>query len=454
MTAHELRRLRAQKIAEAKTIFQTAAAASRDLSAEERPKFDGLMAEADSLEARAKQVERFDVLEAELAGVGGRQAPPLPHEDPANTRRGQHVYSMLKAMRQRMYAAEGKGQLDGLELEVHNELAKRKNPNSPVRGVLVPWSLSVDPQAARRGRKAFGLTPEARALDTTAGVGSIPTILESTMIDILRARMVTQQMGAKVLADMQGLFAIPRQNAAASFFWVAEGGAPTGSNQTADQVAFTPKTGGAFTDYTRRFMEQTNQDAEQFVRNDLAAIVARGVETAGLNGSGASNQPRGILQIAAIPTVAVGTNGGAPTWDVVVNLESQVAISNADMGSLGYVTDAAVRGKLKRTAKIGATFPIYLWDTQSNDTPLNSNPVGITNLLPANLTKGTGTNLHAAIYGNWADLIYAFWSGIDILVDPYTGSSSGTVRVVALQDVDLNVRHPESFAKCVDIDTT
>jgi hypothetical protein len=40
------------------------------------------------------------------------------------------------------------------------------------------------------------------------------------------------------------------------------------------------------------------------------------------------------------------------------------------------------------------------------------------------------------------------------MVDPYTASTSGTVRVVALQDLDIAVRHPESFAAMKDALTT
>ena len=36
---------------------------------------------------------------------------------------------------------------------------------------------------------------------------------------------------------------------------------------------------------------------------------------------------------------------------------------------------------------------------------------------------------------------------IDIMVDPYTGSAAGTVRVTAMQDYDVAVRHPESICK-------
>jgi len=42
-------------------------------------------------------------------------------------------------------------------------------------------------------------------------------------------------------------------------------------------------------------------------------------------------------------------------------------------------------------------------------------------------------------------LIAAFWSGLDITVDPYAMSKSGSVRIVALQDVDFGVKQPTAF---------
>jgi hypothetical protein len=38
------------------------------------------------------------------------------------------------------------------------------------------------------------------------------------------------------------------------------------------------------------------------------------------------------------------------------------------------------------------------------------------------------------------------YGGLDIVVDPYTSSTSGTVRIVALQTCDVAVRHAVSFA--------
>ena len=76
-----------------------------------------------------------------------------------------------------------------------------------------------------------------------------------------------------------------------------------------------------------------------------------------------------------------------------------------------------------------------------------------TNQLPNNLTKGTGTALSPVVAGIFNQLILAYWSGIDILVDPYTGSSAGTVRIVALHDLDIQVRHNQAFSVIVDMIT-
>jgi len=46
------------------------------------------------------------------------------------------------------------------------------------------------------------------------------------------------------------------------------------------------------------------------------------------------------------------------------------------------------------------------------------------------------------------------WSSIEILRDPYTHSSSGGLRITCFCDVDVAVRHPESFSVCLDATTT
>ena len=81
--------------------------------------------------------------------------------------------------------------------------------------------------------------------------------------------------------------------------------------------------------------------------------------------------------------------------------------------------------------------------------------VAQTSNVPSTLTKGSSSGVCSAmIFGNFNDLIIGQWSATDVLVDPYSGSNSGTVRIVVFHDVDIAVRHAESFSSTQDYTTT
>jgi HK97 family phage major capsid protein len=438
----ELRRQRTNLLDESRVMLERSEKDNRPLTADEQQRHlficgDGTQenpGEAFKLAQRISTIERQAAVEAAGPEPATRHSSPLPHEDPSNNRNGKHKYSILRAAK---YFAE-KRAFAGIEAEVSQELAKRSG-KSPL-GFLMPY-------------RTFTPSAESRALDSNAGGGSIPTELESDWIDLLRNKMVVKQAGMREVMDLVGKFAIPRQNAAATAYWLAESGAPTGSNQTLDQVLFTPHTIGAFTDISRRFFELTILDSgEEFVKEDLTAILARGIDLAALNGTGGSNQPMGILQntaITATRTVSLGANGGPPTWAQLIELYTVVSRGNAgDLGEFCYVGNADVEGTCASTAKISSTaYPIFLLE----DGKIYSKRFLATQQLPNTFTKGSGTGLSPIVAGIFNQLVAGYWSGVDMLVDPYTGSSTGTVRIVALQDMDIQVRHNEAFAVTVDM---
>lgn len=496
LTPPELRRKKAEIDGKLRVIDEEQSRRIRDLNVDDykpdderwkaaedyrdkREPFAKLSAMYDQQIATAERWERADDfldVEGDDGGAETRSGrlseidPTLPHNDPKNVGT-RHSYSLLKAWRSGMadYYHRPEWKLSGLELETHQEMLKKRAAMPDLHKlqgtVMIPLDLPVDRRASFRWASRSGIKTgymkheeimrrEARAngtFDTTAGGGSIPTILDTTIIEILRARMVTPGLGARFMVDMQGLFAIPRQATASTFYMVSQGGSVTATNQTIDQVPFSPHTGGVQTIYTRQLLEQTNVDAEMFVREDHAAVVARGVETAAFNGPGSGGFPLGILNNMQIAVYSLGTNGAAPSWAQIVGQETYVSGFNADVGSLAYVTDALCRGTMKTTAKIGSTYPIYLWNTEAPDFPVNGYPCAITNLLPQNIIKGTGTNLHSMIFANWEDLVYAMWSGMDTIIDPFTQAANGGVVITTLQDFDVNERHYQSFCNCVDI---
>ena len=295
-----------------------------------------------------------------------------------------------------------------------------------------------DAAAAKLGRQSRGITIPQDVLRRDLNVGTasaggnlVATDLDAgSFIDLLRNASALDQAGATVLTGLTGNVAIPRQSGAGTAYWVAESGVPTESQQTVDQVSLTPKTVAAFTDYSRRLMLQSSIDVENMIRTDLATVLALKIDLAGLYGTGSNSEPLGLKLTTGVGTENFGL--ATPTFAEVVALESDVATANALAGSPVYLMNAAMRGGLKTKAKdAGSGLFVMEGDLVNGYRGVLSNQVASGDLW----------------FGNFADLIIGYFSGLDLMVDPYTHSTSGTVRVVAMQDVDIAVRHPESFTR-------
>jgi len=283
----------------------------------------------------------------------------------------------------------------------------------------------------------------------TGGGNLVSTdLLTGSFIDALQNALALVNAGTTVLTGLVGNIAIPKKTGSGTAYWVTEGNAPTESQSTIGQVTMSPKTVGGFTDYSRKLLLQSSLSIENFVRNDLIEILTLAIDLAGVNGSGTGAEPEGIINTTGIGSVAGGTNGLAPTWPHIVQLESAVANANAQLGNLAYLTNSKVRGKLKETEKFSGGGR-EIWG--EGDTPLNGSNAIISNQVPSDLTKGTSVGVCSAIiYGNFADLVLGLWGSLDVMVDPYNQSTTGGTRIVALQDVDYGVRNAASFAAMLD----
>ena len=252
-------------------------------------------------------------------------------------------------------------------------------------------------------------------------------LLAGSFIDLLRNRLALAQAGVTMLTGLQGNISIPRQTSAATAYWVGENGSPTESQQAIDQVNMTPKTVGAFVDYSRRLLLQSSIDVEGMIRNDLARVIALELDRAAIYGTGSSNQPLGLTNTTGIGSQTITTFG---TFAEYIGMETDVASANADAGSLRYIINAAARGALKSTEKATNTGMFVFEDNE-----INGYPVIVSNQLQNN----------DALFGDFSMMIMGMWSGLDLTVDPYAGATAGTVRVIALQDVDVAVKQPGAF---------
>ena len=254
-------------------------------------------------------------------------------------------------------------------------------------------------------------------------------------IDVLRNSSSVMQAGATMLRGLQGNVVIPKKTAAASAGWIAtEGAAAAESEFTSGSVTMSPKVIGAFTDATRLLLQQSSLDVENLIRDDLTQSIATAIDLGALAGSGSSGQPTGISNTSGINTTTFAAAN--PTWAEIVAMESAVANDNALNGSLSYICRPADFGTLKTTEKATNTAQFVV----SPDNSMNG----------YNVIRSNQVTSGDFYFGNFADLLIGMYGGLDITVDPYALSTSGGVRIVALQTVDVAVRHAVSFCKSSD----
>ena len=343
-------------------------------------------------------------------------------------------YSFVKAMRE---VALGTG-LTGLEKEMHEEA----HTEAKSAGRSISGSLAI-PTAV--------LSLQRDLTVGTEGTDVVGTAIDSSFIGLLRNRMAVADLGARFLTGLTGDVQFPTISAGASASWEGENDAGSEQTQTFGQVKLQPNRVGCYTEISKQLLIQSTPDVEGMVRDDLASAIALAIDLAALNGSGSSNQPTGIANTSSVGDVAGGTNGAAPTWAHLVELETDVGTANADVGSLAYLTSAKVRGKLKTTAKVSSTDSVMIWDTANT---INGYRAEVSNQVPDNISKGSGSNLSHIYFGNWNDLMVGQWSGLDIVIDPYSLATTNLTRITINTYADVGVRHAGSFSVMQDADAS
>ena len=319
------------------------------------------------------------------------------------------------------------------------------NPSDRKAQEEAAFEFECSAEAARQyGKDAQGIMLPAEVLRTWKQ-RDINSSDDSTLIaedyrggdfiDVLRNSSSVMQAGATMLRGLQGNVVIPKKTAASSGGWIAtEGSAAAESEFTSGSVTMSPKVIGAFTDATRLLLQQSSLDVENLIRDDLTQSIATAIDLGALAGTGSSGQPTGISATSGINTTTFAA--ATPTWAEIVAMESAVANDNALNGSLGYICRPADFGTLKTTEKATGTAQFVV----SPDNSMNG----------YNVIRSNQVTSGDFYFGNFADLLIGMYGGLDITVDPYALSTSGGVRIVALQTVDVAVRHAVSFCKSSD----
>lgn len=296
------------------------------------------------------------------------------------------------------------------------------------KGLFVPADVLVRALVPQDGQRAPLSTSTAGGAGQTGGYTVATDLLAQSFIDLLRNKAVFLRRAA-AMGGLVGNVDIPKQAAGATGYWIGEDDGAPETGVEFEQVHLSPKTVAGFSEITRRMLMQSSLDAEGIVRRDLATALALSIDLAGFYGSGSANQPLGVFNTNGINAVEFAAAN--PTFAELVQMETEVAVDNADVGSLAYIINARTRGHAKTAEKFAGTGQT-LWESGNT---LNGYGVEVTNQIAVGDVG----------FGNFADALVGMWGGLDLTVDPYTHSTKGRLRIVAMQDVDVAVRREESF---------
>ena len=344
----------------------------------------------------------------------------------------QREYSLIRAIKAH---SSGDWREAGYEREISDEIARRSGKEA--RGFYVPANIN------------WGQRDQTKSPTSAGGFLVGTDHLADQFIEALYGRLTVASLGARIMQGLKGDIAIPKLSASVTnSAFVAEGSAPSEGAATFSQVTMSPKTLAAYVDVSRRLTQQSDPSVEQVLRNDIINTFARRIDDAAIEG-GAANGPSGIIANGSTNVVAMGTNGAAITYAKVVEMMKAVEEDNAIINSSAFLTNPKVIAALRTTGKQASGVEgNFIMD--ANQSILGTN-VASSTIVPSDLTKGTGSNLSAMVYGDFSQIMIGFWSGVDVVVDQSSLSTSGGTRLAFFQDLDVAIRYPESFAVIKDI---
>ena len=321
---------------------------------------------------------------------------------------------------------------DAKEVEISQEITTRNNKRYD--GMAFPLEAVINLEQRAISTTTPGAGPGGRIVATD--------YRPQDYIALPRDALVTQRLGIRTLRGLQGNVSIPKARSAASMGWATESGDLAVSDMTFETpISMTPHKTGALGQYSGQMLLQGDPSIDALIRDDLAAAMARNIDSVILEGGG-TNEPDGV--IATIARTARRSSDPA----------NGVALAASEVYDLMQAVDVANIGETMRSFLMGFEIKYHALQqvlfantdrTWYQNGQLLGSPAIVSNIAPT-ATRGSLASAPTLIYANWSDMIAGFWSDGEILVNPYgTGYTSGGVQVRILTYCDIAFRYNAAF---------
>ena len=324
-------------------------------------------------------------------------------EDNSNVRRMNKNFSLLKTVR-----SISKNQpLD----ELTNAVVEQGKSEMRKAGLSAQGQLVIP-------------TNEVRAIHSVTADGE--SVVATDVFDILtplRAKNVLAQAGATIYSNLTSDVKIPIMSKSNVTFEDENGEAKDGAGAF-NYLKLTPHRLTAYVDISKELLAQDSVDVENAIRTDLVNAINSKLEEAFLSDfSGSAAQPKGVFAVVK-PSSAV-TNDFA----TLVANEAKVEDANI-LNEPVYILSNKAKAALRAMAKGAKSTELVYENGEVDGTKaFNTSNVPASNYL----------------FGDMSSLVIGTWSGLDLIVDPYTQAAKGAVRLVVNMYVDFGVARPETL---------
>lgn len=250
-------------------------------------------------------------------------------------------------------------------------------------------------------------------------------------IEALRTRMGVKN--ARFITGLRMPISIPVQTGVSEIGIKALNASVDRTRPTVTNIEMRPKKFGAETVIGEDLLLQGNPDAIAIVVNDLQAEIARKLDITALKGDN-DLQIAGVDGTTGVQTVTVA-DMNTITWKDVLAMYGKIADYELDEGSLEWIAKGTTKAMLMGIPKETHTGR-FICDEDGTVNGYRLNVSG----------RCTDEDLY---FGCWPYLYIGQWGGLQIKLDPYSGISNGSVKIVATMYADIAITRPAAFVKRV-----
>ena len=344
------------------------------------------------------------------------------------------------------------GGVTGLEKEVMEEA--RKEASS--LGLGLRGDFTIPQSMLNEARNVYGVDSGAAGVDDA--VTTVATEV-TALVGALRSNSLLAQTGATQLNGFVGdikMPSLPTDTAEEP----AEAAAVTGNTGAMGQQTLSPQRIAQQMIVTKEAINQTNGNMASVIAADFGRSIANVQDKIALlsvHGTGGATTLAGQTGSVVLGT-ETGTNDLLATAaNDLRNLWSEITANGAENNTrfVMHPTAMAQLMGLANVADVSALVQdgrMFGYDILSSGSvpSIDAGALYASQLIDggADLALGGALGwdaLRFCYYGDWSDMFYASWGGLDVTVDPFSGISAGTVKIVVDTFFDAKVRRAGSI---------